>query len=103
MDNASNRTWLNTSTTRPYSDTIVYRNLPELVKKSILQTPEVYAQRQIFKHFYALFVPREKEPQFLEDHLTLCKRILDIIHRIGVETKISSETCMERYSFPACC
>ena len=65
------------------------------VKKSvpdpILQTPEVYAQ-QIFKHFYALFVPREKEPQFLEDHLTLCKRILDIIHRIGVETKISRET-----------
>ena len=33
-----------------------------------------------------------KESQFLEDHLTLCKRILDIIHRIGVETKISRET-----------
>ena len=65
------------------------------VKKSvpepILQAPEVYAQ-QIFKHFYALFVPREKEPQFLEDHLTLCKRILDIIHRIGIETRISRET-----------
>ena len=69
VDDASNRTRLNTSTTRPYSNTIVYRNLPELAKpvvfakksvpNPILETPEVYAQ-QIFKHFYALFVPREK-------------------------------------------
>ena len=36
-------------------------------------------------------MPREKEPQIL-DHLTLCKRILDITHRISVETKISMET-----------
>ena len=65
------------------------------VKKSvpdpILQTPEVYAQ-QIFKQFYALFVPREKEPLFLDDHLTLWKRILDIMHKIGVETRVSRET-----------
>ena len=64
VDNASNRTQLNTSITRPYSDTIVYRDLPELalvhcslskklVTSPILQTPEVY-----FQHFYALFVPR---------------------------------------------
>ena len=37
------------------------------VKKSvpdpILQTPEVYVQ-QIFEHFYALFVPREKNHNF---------------------------------------
>lgn len=65
--------------------------LKRSVPGPILQTPEVYAQ-QIFKQFYALFVPREKEPQFLDDHLTFCKRILDIMHKTGVETKISRET-----------
>jgi len=65
--------------------------LKKSVPDPILQTPEVYAQL-IFKQFYALFVPREKEPQFLDDHLTLCKRILDIMHKIGIETKISRET-----------
>ena len=36
VDNASNRTQLNTSITRPYGDTIVYRDLPELSQPTIL-------------------------------------------------------------------
>ena len=36
VDNASNRTQLNTSITRLYGDTIVYRDLPELSQPTIL-------------------------------------------------------------------
>jgi len=61
------------------------------VPPPILQTPEEYAQK-IFRQFYALFVPRDKEPQFLEEHVNLCKKILDIVHKIALETRISWET-----------
>ena len=49
-------------------------------------------QRLFFKQFYALFVPLDKEPQFLEDHVNFCKKILDIVHKIALETRISRET-----------
>ena len=65
------------------------------VPRPVQQDPDHYAQI-IFKQFYQLFVPRKKltEGVFIENHIFLCKRVLQSTHSIVMrpDARLSRDT-----------